>query len=74
MSEPSPLLSLLIPRTASGLPKLAVTRAETADLCSVSVDTIERIPRSELAPIPGRPVRYLLVDVVRYLERQREAA
>jgi hypothetical protein len=70
----SVILPHLIPRTKSGLPKLAVTRAEAADLCSVSVDTIERIPASELPVIHGRPVRVLLVDLVRYLERQRDAA
>jgi hypothetical protein len=74
MTEESVLIPFLIPRTKSGLPKLAVTFAVAADLCSCSVDTIERIPLSELPVIPGRPRRVLLVDLVRYLERQRSAA
>lgn len=67
----SVILPHLIPRTKSGLPKLAITRAECADLCSCGPDTIKRIPASELPIIPGQPARYMLADVVLYLERKR---
>lgn len=70
----SVILPHLIPRTKSGLPKLAVTRSEAADLCSCSPDSMERIPPSELPVIPGKPVRYMLADVVLYLERRRRVA
>lgn len=74
LTRDSVILPHLIPRTKSGLPKLAVTIAVAADLASCSVDTIERTTSDELPKIPGRPRRVMLVDLVRYLEHLRDAA
>lgn len=70
----SALLPHLIPRTKNGLPKIAVTRVEAAELCGCSTDLIKRIPASQLPVIDGHPSRYMLADLVLYLERKRRTA
>lgn len=72
--DASAILPHLIPRTKNGLPKIAVTRAEAADLCGCSPDLIKRIPASQLPIIDGQPARYMLADLVLYLERKRRTA
>ena len=72
--DASAILPHLIPRTKSGLPKLAVTRSEAAELSGCSPETMRRIPVSELPVIDGQPARYYVADLVLYLERKRRTA